>query len=136
MTFEMLPLPTVISTSVILNAMVRGAEKATETLGSDYFTVVHKDFMTPLVTVHRVEPETVDDILSTTQAQPMPEAAIWSMKLTEQDMTSSDNTFFKANPLKYFFLTRDEALSYIDAIENAVTSLVIKAANKTTNKGS
>lgn len=134
MSRDLLPLPTVISGAAILNAVVRGAETATKKLGHDYFTVVHKDFMNVMLTVHRVEAQIVDDVLAPTQAPVTPEATLWSMKLTEREML--ETAMFKTTSPKYFFLSRDEALSYIASIEAAVVDLVLKAANKTTNKES
>ena len=132
-------LPTVISNSVILNAVVRGVEKTVEELGESYFSVVHKDFLRVIVSVYRQSSTRPVDPLDPTQAQIESEPTVWSMELRANDLTSSkiESPFFKANPPQFFFLTRELAEEYIRSVETAVSELVkARAAAKTTEENS
>lgn len=130
-------LPTVISTSIILNAVVRSVERTVEELGEDYFSVVQKEFIKVVVSVYRRSALQPADDLDLSQAQIVSEPTLWSMELSANDLVSSriDTPFFKANPPQFFFLTRELAEEYIHSVENAVSELVkASAAAKTTEE--
>jgi len=132
-------LPTVISNSVILNAVVRGVEKTVEELGESYFSVVHKDFLKVIVSVYRQSTKRAADSLDPLQPRIESEPTVWSMELSASDLTSSkiDSPFFKANPPQFFFLTREDAEAYIGSIESAVSELIKASATaKTTEENS
>lgn len=110
-------LPTVISSSTILNAVVRGAQRAAEKLGSDYRVVIAGDF-SPSVRVYRIVDRSSEDALSPNQSVPKSEHPIWSMKLSKYELEGRDAPkIFKENPPRFFFLTRDEAAEYIEGLE-------------------
>lgn len=77
-----LQLPTVISSSTILNAVIRGAERAARELGPDYRVLVTGDF-SAAVRVYRIIERSSSDVLSPNQPVPKSEAPIWSMKLSK-----------------------------------------------------
>lgn len=113
-------LPTIISSSTILNAVVRAAERAVDELGESYFVVISGDF-TPSVRVHRADERVQADPLSPAQPIPGSDAPIWKLKLTKGELTDRDAPkLFKDNPPRFFFLSRSEAADYIRSLENLV----------------
>lgn len=119
-----LQLPTVISSSTILNAVIRAAERATEKLGPDYRVLVTGDFSAS-VRIYRVVDRSSSDVLSPNQL-PKPEARIWSMRLSKSELEGRDAPkFLKDHPLRFFFLTRAEAEEYIEALEQRIIAHII-----------
>ena len=127
-------LPTVISSSVILNAIVRGTEIAVEELGDEYSTVVHKDVFRNSLFVYRKSAAAPADRLSTDQGVVAAQPSLWNYELDRGIKDDSGGVFSSELPVRYFFLTEADALSYIDAIESKVKSLVLTAAAKHTEE--
>lgn len=136
MSYDTPSLPTVISTATIMNALVRGAEKATEKLGDDYFAVVRYEYSNRIISVYKSYSNDSSDTLSPTQEAIAPQRSVWSMKVSEHDVRYRDNEFFKKNPPLYFFLQRKAALDYVNVLEGMIVEAVLKAAGKTTDKES
>lgn len=126
-----IPLPTIISTSVILNAIVRGAQSAATELGNGYFAVVQKDFIKANLCVYRFKPQSPIDVLEATQRPVLAEAAVWTIKIDEFDLSHDAKIYdgiLPGSKPRYLFLTEEDALSYISAIETMTAALVFKAA--------
>lgn len=119
-------LPTVISTSVILNAVVRGAEAASTQLGDGYYSVVRKDIFRNTVSVFKDSVPSSTDPLDTAQSVADSETPIWSMELT--DHTLDDKRWIFKNPPKYFFLSKEDASAYLKKIEEDTVKLILKSA--------
>lgn len=120
-----LQLPTVISSSTILNAVIRGAERAARELGPDYRALVTGDF-SAAVRVYRITERSSSDVLSPNRPVPKSEAPIWSMKLSKGELEGRDAPkFLKDHPLRFFFLTRAEAEEYIEALEQRIIAHII-----------
>lgn len=118
-------MPTIISTSTILNAVIRAAERAAEELGPDYRVLVTGDFSAS-VRVYRIVDRSSSDVLSPSQSVPKSERPIWSMKLSKSELEGRDAPkFLKDQPPRFFFLTRIEAEEYIDELEQKVIDEII-----------
>lgn len=131
-------MPTLISTSVILNGVIRAAENAAEKLGPEYFSVIQKDFSSGYVRVYRSEPRGASEPLELTQSVPKMDDPIWSMKVDEYKLKNSPgelSAIFTEIPPRYFFLSEDEALSYIDSLEAAVVASVLQSAAQIDQNG-
>lgn len=132
-----LKLPTVISSSAILNAVVRGAEKAAEELGPDYFAVVQKDFLSRDVAIYRRSAAEDQNPLDPTQSLEASDQAVWSTSVRDQALREEEvnkNPLFHRLMLRYFFLSEDEALEYITELESAVLKLVQEAIENQTDE--
>lgn len=123
-------LPTVISTSVILNAVVRGADAAATQLGDGYYSVVRKDIFRNTVSVFKDSALSTNDPLDTAQPVADSETPIWSMELTDHTLDDKRWIFVK-NPPKYFFLSKEDASAYLKKIEEDTVKLVLKFAENT-----
>lgn len=137
MTTDALKLPTVISSSAILNAVVRGAEAAAVELGSDYFALVRKDFLSRNVAIYR-RSGTSDAMnpLDPTQSLEVSDQAIWSTSVQDSALWDEEvkkNPLFQRLMLRYFFLNEEEALEYIAALEATVLKLAQDAIEKQTD---
>lgn len=133
-----LKLPTVISSSAVLNAVVRGAEKAAGELGPNYFAVVQKDFLSRDVAIYRRDNAAeAQDPLDPTQSLEGSDQAIWKISVKEQALRAEElkkNPIFQRLMLRYFFLSEDEALEYIAELEATVLKLVREAIEKQTEE--
>lgn len=119
-------LPTVISSSIILNTFVKAAESASEKLGDGYYSVVRKEMFRNEAAVYKVAPKTVGDPLDTSQSIVDSEAPIWSMDLSESALEKA--SIFSKNPAQYFFLTKNGAVSYLKHLEDSIVKLILKSA--------
>lgn len=120
-------LPTVISTAIILNAVVRASAEAATLLGSDYHSVVRKDMFNSTVSVYKNAPPLTIDPLDTSQAVAARETPIWSMTLSESDL-ENQKPIFPEETLRYFFLSQHEALAYLGKVEAATIKIILKFA--------
>lgn len=120
-------LPTVISTSVILNAVVRGAEAASTQLGDEYYSVVRKDIFRNTVSVFKDSVPSSNDPLDTAQPVAESETPVWSMELTDHALDGKKPLFADTRP-KYFFLSKEDASAYLKKIEEDTVKLVLKFA--------
>ena len=120
-------LPTVISTSVILNAVVRGAEAASTQLGDEYYSVVRKDIFRNTVSVFKDSVPSSNDPLDTAQPVAESEMPIWSMELTDHALDEKKPLFAETRP-KYFFLSKEDASEYLKKVEDDTIKLILKFA--------
>ena len=120
-------LPTVISTSVILNAVVRGAEAASTQLGDEYYSVVRKDIFRNTVSVFKDSVPSSNDPLDTAQPVAESETPVWSMELTDHALDGKKPLFADTRP-KYFFLSKEDASTYLKKIEEDTVKLILKFA--------
>lgn len=120
-------LPTVISTSVILNAVVRAADTAATRLGDGYYSVVRKDLFRNTVSVFKDSVAFTNDPLDTAQSVADSETPIWSMELSDHTLDDKRWIFAK-NPPKYFFLSKEDASAYLKKVEEDTVKLILKSA--------
>lgn len=119
-------LPTLISTSVMLNAVVRGAEAAAEKLGEGHYSKVSKSYGDAIVSIFKVEPRSGANLLDTSQKIVAAENPVWSKELnvhalTNGDKHKQDSIFSRITP-KFLFLNEQEALDYLNSIEELTVS--------------
>jgi len=136
MSTDSIALPTVISTSAILNAVVRSVETAVKSLGSEYFSVAENSYGNIKLFVHRVAPDRSFDPLDTAQAAVKGTHSIWSVELGDRAISSDGKSsipYFKSNPAQFFFLSEEAALSYIESVEKGFSEEVIAAINSSTS---
>lgn len=136
-------LPTIISTTTILNSFVRGAHKAVKILGSEYFAVVSKNITRDFLDIYRSSSdfENVTDPLSPIETNHEADKSIWSLKLESYELSKGSASgythIFADTPVQFMFNTEVEAINYIDSLEAKVVELITNAAetaNKTTNQ--
>lgn len=118
-------LPTVISSSVILNAVVRGADAAATQLGDGYYSVVRKDIFRNTVAVLKDSTPSTNDPLDTAQPVIEGETPVWSMELTDYALDEKKPMFAGTRP-KYFFLSKEDASAYLKKIEEDTVKLILK----------
>jgi len=130
-----LPMPTIISNSVMLNSVIHGAERAAEILGEGHFAITQKGFLKTSVSVFRDSQRAPSDLLNLDNPMVEPSPAIWEMELKDFTVYTSDpGSFFKANPPRYFFLTEKEALAHLEEIEQKIITAVLAAAEAVAKK--
>jgi len=124
-------LPTMLSNSVLNNAVIAGAKRAAEELGDDYFSIVQKGFYSRTVSVFKGSLKVPADILDLSLEINLGSDPIWSLKLENFERHTKDlGDFFKNNPPRYFFLTEEDARAHIEDIQQKIIAMVASAATK------
>lgn len=123
-------LPVILSTSALLNAVVRGTEVAAGVLGTDYHAVVRKDLFKSVASVYRTEPLDHDDIFDTAQLTVAGETPVWSMELSDRYLRDERDrgAVFSKIPSRYFFLNYEDARAHLETIKAATVTLILSAA--------
>lgn len=122
-------LPTILSNSILNNAVIAGAKRAAEELGESYFSIVQNGFLSKTVCVYEGSLELPGDILDLELETESGSKPIWSLKIENFERYTRDlGPFFTANPPRYFFLTEEDARAHIEEIQQKVIALVMAAA--------
>ena len=84
---------------------------------------------TASVQVFRSDERAEADPLATTQQIQSADSPIWKLKLTKGELIDRDAPqLLKDNPPRFFFLTREAAVEYIEGLERLVVAEVIAKA--------
>ncbi len=115
-------LPTVISSSSLLQAIARGVRGAAAELGEGYFTVIHENLSMVKIQVFRSSTPPTQDPLSTAQPIPEKDRPLWSFDFrnySSEDAIPEDSR-------RYFFLSDRDALSHIETLERETRERVLE----------
>lgn len=117
-------MPVVLPNTVYMAALVRGAEKAAETLGEDHFAIIGSISFREHLQVFRKDASTTS--LDRFQGHPKAPSPLWSAEFNSNLIKDAKLPLYAAVKMEYFFLTEAEAEEYVTSVVDRTCAFILE----------